>query len=238
MKNLDIRRSLWCTGILTCWVFVPAARAAEPPPGAPPSESDALYTMGLNIGQQLHQSGVTSDVPIKRVEQGIRDGLAGKRVLAADQMRLTAFLHDSAEAAAVRNAAAAREFLARHGKEPGVTTTSSGLQYKILSEGAADGHAPQPGDQVTVSFRGTLLDGSEFDSSSKPGTASSVQVNGVMKAWTEALQLMKPGARWQLWVPPDLGFGAVSRSGVPGGSLLIYDLQLLSVAPALSAAGK
>jgi FKBP-type peptidyl-prolyl cis-trans isomerase len=78
-----------------------------------------------------------------------------------------------------------------------------------------------------------LLDGSEFDSSLKPGTAEAIQVDGVMKGLTEALIQMKPHAKWQLWVPPELGFGQTTRLGVPGGSLLIYDLQLVSIAPAL-----
>jgi FKBP-type peptidyl-prolyl cis-trans isomerase FklB len=132
---------------------------------------------------------------------------------------------------------AARKFLERNAKTPGVTTTASGLQYKIIEAGNQSAASPQPTDLVTLSFRGSLLDGSQFDSSSKPGTASTVQVNGVMKAWTEALIHMKPRARWQLWVPPELGFGETTRVGVPGGSLLIYDLQLVSISPSLRPPG-
>ncbi len=106
---------------------------------------------------------------------------------------------------------------------------------KHLDAGNPTGESPQPTDMVTVSFRGTLLDGTEFDSSSKPGTASTVQINGVMKAWTKALSHMKPGpgAKWQLFVPPELGYGQSSRLGVPVGSLLIYDLQLVRVSAPL-----
>jgi FKBP-type peptidyl-prolyl cis-trans isomerase FklB len=113
-----------------------------------------------------------------------------------------------------------------------VTTTPSGLQYKVIETGVPNSSPPRPTDLVTVKFRGTLMDGTEFDSSSKPGTASTLQANGVMKAWTQALASMKPGARWQLFVPPELGYGDATRVDVPGGSLLIYDLQLLSVTPA------
>ncbi len=194
-------------------------------------EGDALYTMGLSIGQQLSQNGVDPAVPMSRIEQGIKAGLGGKRMLPADQVQLNAFLRASAEAAATRNAGAARDFLAQHAKEPGVIATASGLQYRILSAGDTAAQRPQPTDLVTVSFRGTLLDGREFDSSSTPGSASMVQVNGVMKAWAEALTQMKPGARWQLWVPPELGYGGRWRPGVPGGSLLIYELQLVTVTP-------
>jgi FKBP-type peptidyl-prolyl cis-trans isomerase FklB len=187
--------------------------------------------MGLNVGQQLRDNGVTR-APLSRIDQGIKDGLAGKKPIGADEMRMQAFLRNAAAAAAQRNAAAAHDFLVRNAKAPGVTTTASGLQYKIIQEGDVNAASPTASDQVTVSFRGTLLDGSEFDSSSKPGTVSTLQVNGLIKGWTEALTLMKPGAKWQLFVPPELGFGPATRLGVPGGSLLIYDLQLLSVIPA------
>jgi FKBP-type peptidyl-prolyl cis-trans isomerase FklB len=188
--------------------------------------------MGLNIGRQLRQNSVSPEVPMNRVEQGIKDGLAGKKLLPSDQMRLQAFLRSSAEQAAIKNAAAAHEFLRRNAAAAGVTTTPSGLEYKVIEAGDANAPPPRPTDLVTVKFRGTLMDGTEFDSSSKPGTASTLQANGVMKAWTQALASMKPGARWQLFVPPELGYGETSRVDVPGGSLLIYDLQLLSVTAA------
>jgi FKBP-type peptidyl-prolyl cis-trans isomerase FklB len=209
---------------------LPIARAQTSAPAA--AKDDALYTMGLTLGQQLRDNGV-ADVPLSRIDQGIRDGLAGKKPVGADQTRMQAYLRAAAAAAAARNAGAAHEFLARNAKKPGVITTASGLQYKIVQPGDVNAASPQPTDQVTVSFRGTLLDGSEFDSSSKPGTASTLQINGLMKAWTEALTAMKPGAKWQLFVPPELGFGPATRLGVPGGSLLIYDLQLVSVTPAV-----
>jgi FKBP-type peptidyl-prolyl cis-trans isomerase len=199
---------------------------------APADTDDALYTMGLNVGQQLRENGVTN-VPLSRIDQGIKDALAGKQPVGADEMRMQTFLHAAAAAAAERNASAAHEFLARNAKSAGVRTTASGLQYKIIRAGDVKAASPQATDQVTVNFRGTLLDGTEFDSSSKHGTVSTLQVNGVLKAWTEALTMMKPGDQWQLFVPPELGFGGASRRGVPGGSLLIYDLQLVSIAPAV-----
>lgn len=223
-----------------CIVLISApqwAGAEGTAPSEPASADEALYTMGLNVGQQLQQNGVPTDVSLSRIDQGIKDGLAGRRPLAADQMRLQAFLRSSAQAAAARNAAAAHEFLERNAKLPGVRTSASGLQYRIIEAGNQNAQSPRPTDLVTLSFRGTLLDGTEFDSSSKPGTASTVQVNGVMKGWTEALTQMKPGAHWQLFVPPELGYGPVTRLGIPGGSLLIYDLQLLSVEASRSPSG-
>lgn len=209
------------------------AGAQTPSPPTRAEADAALYTLGLHIGEQLHQNGVTGDVSMSRVEQGIKDAMAGRKAVAADQMRLQAYLRSAAGAAAAKNAAAAHEFLARNANAAGVTTTASGLQYKVIETGNAAAASPGPTDLVTLNFRGRLLDGTEFDSSSTPGTASTVQANGVMKAWTEALSLMKPGAKWQLFVPPELGYGPNARLGVPGGSLLIYDVQLVSVAPPL-----
>jgi FKBP-type peptidyl-prolyl cis-trans isomerase FklB len=220
----------------TCMALIalPAwAGAQSPSPAASTSadEDEALYTTGVNLGQQLRQNGVTSGAPLKRIEQGIKDGLAGKTVTAAEQMRMQAYMRSAADSAAARNAAAAHQYLEHNAKAPGVTTTASGLQYKIIEPGNPNAASPRPTDLVSLSFRGSLLDGTEFDSSSKPGTAGTVQVNGVMKGWTEALTLMKPGAHWQVFVPPELGFGQATRLGVPGGSLLIYDLKLLNITP-------
>jgi FKBP-type peptidyl-prolyl cis-trans isomerase FklB len=216
-------------GLLALSLISFCAGAQTPAPPTTASEEEALYAMGLTLGQQLHQNGVTGAVSMDRIEKGVKDGIAGKRALPADQMRVQGFLQAAAAAAAARNAAAAHTFLERNATAAGVTSTPSGLQYRIIDAGDVAAPSPQPTDLVTLNFRGTLLDGTEFDSSSKPGTASTVQANGVMKAWTEALSLMKPGAKWRLFVPPELGYGQNTRLGVPGGSLLIYDLQLANV---------
>jgi FKBP-type peptidyl-prolyl cis-trans isomerase FklB len=211
-------------------LMIPATAPAAAP-ATPATADEAFYTLGLNLGQQLRQNGVDA-VSMSRIERGIQDALAGKTAVGTDQMRLQAFLRASADAAAERNAAAAHAYLAHNAKASGVMTTPSGLQYKILEAGDATATSPQPADLVTLRFRGTLLDGTEFVSSSKPGTAATVQVNGVMRAWTEALTRMKPGAKWQLFVPPELGYGQATRMGVPGGSLLIYEIELQNVMPA------
>jgi len=133
------------------------------------------------------------------------------------------------EAATTHNQAAAKEFLAHNAKEKGVTTTASGLQYKIIAAGNTKAATILPADEVTVQYRGKLLDGSEFDSSYARGTPASFTVNGVIPGWQEALVLMKPGAKWQLFVPPELAYGATPKPGIPGGSLLIFDVELVSV---------
>ena len=120
------------------------------------------------------------------------------------------------------------DLLARNGHEKGVTTTASGLQYKVIAPGDRKAAAVAPTDAVTVQYRGKLLDGSEFDSTYARGAPVSFAVNGVIPGWQEALVLMKPGAKWQLFVPPELGYGASPKPGIPGGSLLIFDVELLS----------
>jgi FKBP-type peptidyl-prolyl cis-trans isomerase FklB len=234
-KNRHSRHACALMALIAAPAWAGAQTADRPTPDSAAAD-EALYTMGVNLGRQLSQNGVSGDIPLSRIDQGVKDGLAGKAVSAAQQMRLQAYLRSAAETAAARNAAAAHEYLERNAKTSGVTTTPSGLQYKIIEPGDPNADSPRSTDLVSVSFRGSLLDGRQFDSSSTPGSAATVQVNGVMRAWTEALTLMKPGARWQLFVPPELGYGQATRLGVPGGSLLIYDLTLLRVMTAATPA--
>jgi FKBP-type peptidyl-prolyl cis-trans isomerase FklB len=203
---------------------------APPVPAAPTpaSPDEAGYTIGINLGQQLHAYGVTDDVPIDRIVEGLKDGLAGKKAAPEEHRRLQAFLRSELDAVAAKNAAAAKEYLERNGKEKGVKATASGLQYRIIETGNSTAASPQPTDQVTVQYRGKLLDGTEFDSSYQRGAASTVAISSVIKGWQEALVLMKPGAKWQLFIPPELAYGQGSRPAIPGGSLLIFDLELQS----------
>jgi FKBP-type peptidyl-prolyl cis-trans isomerase len=221
---------------------VAVAPASVPPSGSPPeaaapgqpprpSPDEAGYIIGVGLGQQLHQFGVTDEVSLNKILQGVRDGLAGKKAQADDQARVQALFRSISEALAVKNSAKAREFLARNAKAKGVVTTASGLQYKIIAAGDAKAPSPQLIDQVTVAYRGTLLDGTEFDSSQKHGGPATFPVRAVIKGWQEALQLMKPGAKWHLYVPPDLAYGANPRPQIPPGSLLSFDVELLSVKP-------
>ncbi len=137
----------------------------------------------------------------------------------------------SRDAASADNAAAAQKFLKKNAKAKGVTTTASGLEYRILRPGDAQAPSPRPTDRVSVRYRGTFLDGTEFDSSARHVGAVPLAVNNLMKGWQEALVLMKPGSKWQLFVPPELGYGMGARRNVPGGSLLIFEIELLSVTP-------
>jgi FKBP-type peptidyl-prolyl cis-trans isomerase FklB len=205
---------------------------ASPPgadPAPPPTAEQASYLFGLMFGTQMHNAGLGNEVSIDAVAHGVKDGLQGKQPTPAEQQQLQAFAHNSMQAVTARNQAAAKDFLTRNGHEKGVVTTASGLQYKIISAGDKNAHEVKATDKVTVEYRGKLVDGTEFDSSYSRGVPASFPVNGVIKGWQEALVLMKPGAKWQLFIPPDLGYGDNPRPKIPGGSLLIFDVELVSV---------
>jgi hypothetical protein len=128
----------------------------------------------------------------------------------------------------VENAKESEKFLEENKKKEGVKTTESGLQYKVLREG--DGISPKPEDSVTVNYRGTFIDGQEFDSSYAKGEPIKVKVDGVIKGWTEALQMMKTGSKWELFVPPELAYGRRGMPGrIPPNKVLVFDMELLAV---------
>jgi FKBP-type peptidyl-prolyl cis-trans isomerase FklB len=208
----------------------PSSPAAVAPP-ATPNPDQVSYTFGLTFGEQLHSVGVTDQVSIDAVARGLRDGLQGKRSTPADRQQVQMFVRSVMETGLARNKAAAKDFLSRNGQDKGVVTTASGLEYKIIAPGDRKAAAIAPTDEVTVQYRGKLLDGSEFDSTYSRGTPATFKVNGVIQGWQEALVLMKPGAKWQLFVPPELAYGAGPKPGIPGNSLLIFDVELVSVKP-------
>jgi FKBP-type peptidyl-prolyl cis-trans isomerase FklB len=207
----------------------PPAAAPAPDTTAAPSADQMGYLFGLTFGEQMHGVGITDQVGVDAIARGLKDGLQGNRSTPADRQQVQEFVRSVMEAAVVHNQAAAKDFLARNGHEKGVTTTASGLEYKVIAPGDRKAAAVAPTDAVTVQYRGKLLDGSEFDSTYTRGAPASFTVNGVIPGWQEALVLMKPGAKWQLFVPPELGYGASPKPGIPGGSLLVFDVELLSV---------
>ncbi|CAM2010713.1 Peptidyl-prolyl cis-trans isomerase [Acanthopleuribacter pedis] len=120
------------------------------------------------------------------------------------------------------------DFLAENGKKDGVVTTESGLQYRVIVDGR--GNSPKATDVVRVHYAGRLIDGKEFDSSYKRGTPAEFPVNGVIAGWTEALQLMKEGAKWEVYIKSDLGYGDRGYPGaIPGGAALIFEVELIEV---------
>jgi FKBP-type peptidyl-prolyl cis-trans isomerase len=197
---------------------------------AAPAQQAASYSLGLTFGGQLHHGGLKDDVSMDALVKGITDGLNGRTPTQEDKQRVAILLRSAKEAVGAKNKTAAHEFLAKNAKIAGVTTTASGLQYKILAAGDAGSASPKPTDQVTVQYRGRLLNGTEFDSSYSHGQAASFRVNAVIKGWQEALPMMKPGAKWQLFVPPELAYDVNTPATIPPGSLLVFDIELLKVA--------
>jgi FKBP-type peptidyl-prolyl cis-trans isomerase len=193
------------------------------------SAEQASYSFGMSFGEQLRHAGLNDELSVDAVSRGLKDALGGKKLSAAEQQQLAQYVRSVRDSAGVRNKAAAKEFLAGNGQQKGVKTTASGLQYKVVAAGDAKAASPKPDDQVTVQYRGKLLDGTEFDSSYSRGQPATMQANRVIKGWQEALQLMKPGAKYELFIPPELAYDLNSPPGIPPGSALVFEVELVSV---------
>jgi FKBP-type peptidyl-prolyl cis-trans isomerase FklB len=193
------------------------------------AKAKASYSLGVSMGDQLHHMGLAPDaVSAEQITQGLRDALAGKAAMSQEhQENIANFIKAARNNLAETNHSAAKAFLAENGKKKDVVTTASGLQYHVVTPG--DGAPPKSTDQVTVNYRGTLLDGTEFDSSYKRGQPASFPVNGVIPGWQEALVLMKPGSKWELFVPPNLAYDVNSPPAIPPGSLLKFEVELVKV---------
>lgn len=196
------------------------------------------YSIGLNIGSNLSKQKI--EINPDMVTAGIKDAIAGKPQLTQDQIKevMTTFEKDMEQkqkAVGEKNAAEGARFLEENKKKEGVKTTSSGLQYKVIKEGT--GPQPKATDIVTVNYRGTLINGTEFDSSYKRGEPATFPLNGVIKGWTEGVQLMKVGSKYQLFIPSQLAYGdrAVGPDVTPS-STLIFDVELLGIKPPQAAA--
>lgn len=199
-------------------------------------KAQGSYAIGVSVGENLARAKVSSQqVSVEKIAQGIRDSLDGKAKMSQEyQSQIMALIQGAHLSAAEPNHKAAATFLAENGKKPDIKTTASGLQYKVLSAGSGD--SPKPTDQVSVNYTGKLLDGTVFDASEKHGGPATFPVNGVIPGWTEALQLMKPGAKFQLWIPPKLAYDVDSPPTIPPGSLLVFDVELVSIKPPAPAA--
>ena len=191
------------------------------------------YSIGMQIGFNLARQKV--DVNPDILVAGIKDSLANKPQLTPDQVKevMAQFEKDMEQKQkdlGEKNKTAGTKFLEENKTKPGVKTTASGLEYKVEKEGT--GPQPKPTDMVTVNYRGTLIDGTEFDSSYKRGQPATFPVNGVIKGWTEALQLMKKGAKYQLFIPSSLAYGERAMGPDIGpNSTLIFEVELMDVKP-------
>jgi len=193
------------------------------------TQKDKLsYSLGMEMGENLRKNGIEIDQAI--YQQGIKDALSGEKTLLTEQEAsevIAAYQKEWLKTYAEKNKAEGEAFLAKNKKKEGVKTLPDGLQYKVITDGK--GKKPKVTDTVTVNYRGTLVDGTEFDSSYKRGQPASFPVNGVIKGWTEALQLMKEGSKWELYIPANLAYGEQGRQGIPPNSVLIFEVELISV---------
>jgi FKBP-type peptidyl-prolyl cis-trans isomerase FklB len=204
--------------------------AAPKPPAVSPDVGS--YDVGLMLGSQLEHNGLGPTLSLDTLIRGLKDGVGGHVMTAEERDAALRFMREARDALAEKNRAAGREFLAHNAKQPGIKSMPSGLQYRVLAEGDPRGTPPAPTDQVTVRYRASLADGTEFDRSETHDRPATFRVNTVFKGWQEAFQAMKPGAKWQLFVPPELGYGTNSPPSVPPGAVLVYELELLHVEPA------
>lgn len=233
----------------------PAAGAAKPADAAKastqPSPADAVlktqiskvsYAIGMNMGNMLKAQYVEPD--LDALIRGIKDVLGGVKPLMTDKEVTDTFRAFQTEHQATvekkkkelgeKNKAEGDAYLAEHKTKEGVKTTASGLQYKVIKEG--DGAQPKDTDTVKVHYTGKLLNGNVFDSSVDRGQPATFQVNRVIKGWTEALQLMKVGSKWELTIPSEIAYGPNgSGARIPPNAVLVFDVELLNIEPPTTA---
>lgn len=219
--------------MVICLAFVTPVYAEKDVPIS--SEREKLsYAIGVQVGQTILRQGVELDA--RAFSLAVEDAVAGRKPRLDEEERRSV-LQRQAEIAqqtqtkkASENLAAGKAFLAENKKKEGVQELPSGLQYKVVKDG--EGAQPKPTDTVKVNYRGTLTDGTEFDSSERAGGPVQFLVNGVIKGWQDALALMKEGAKWQVFIPPDLAYGERGAGSTIGpNQVLIFEVELVAVNP-------
>lgn len=192
------------------------------------------YTIGAQFGKSLKSQNL--DLNTKALANGIVDGYNGgdkvkltEEEMQAAMMKLSDQRQKEMKAESEKNKAKADEFLAQNKTAEGVQVTASGLQYKILEPGS--GPSPKGDDVVVVHYKGTLIDGTEFDSSHKRNAPAEFPLRGVIPGWTEGLQLLKKGGKAIFYVPPELAYGERPRQQIPGNAVLIFDVELVDIKP-------
>ncbi|MHC4596488.1 MAG: FKBP-type peptidyl-prolyl cis-trans isomerase [Planctomycetota bacterium] len=186
------------------------------------------YVIGTQIAQNLQKQDI--EVNIELLMLGLKDALAGRKLAFSQgesQQIMTSFQRRVIAKQASKNLAEGMAYLERNKAKEGVKVLPSGLQYKVIKEGT--GKIPTADDKVKTHYRGTLINGTEFDSSYKRNKPAEFPVKGVIRGWTEALQLMKEGSKWQLCIPPNLAYGERGRPSIPPNSTLIFEVELLEV---------
>lgn len=216
----------------------PAAPTAPPKPQLKTYMDSVSYSIGVNIGGSVNAQPIDS-LNVDLLLAGLRSTLEKKDTLLLSEVQAMAFLQsyfqkfkqqmeEKSKQKAVENKKAADDFLAANKTKPGVVTTGSGLQYIVVKEGT--GPYPKPTDKVKVHYTGTFMDGKKFDSSVDRGEPAVFGVQQVIKGWTEALQMMKVGSKWKVFMGPDLAYGEQGRGAeMPPNSLLIFEMELLGI---------
>jgi FKBP-type peptidyl-prolyl cis-trans isomerase FklB len=214
----------------------PAAKPAVAAPILKSGLDSFSYAVGLNIAASMKQQGITS-VNGTAMQKAIDDVLKNRTTLLTnEQANMT--LQEKLQEFAMKKSSAEKEranlYLANNKKKPGVTTLPNGLQYEVITAGDPNGMKPTPQDTVVVHYAGKLIDGTPFDASYDRGEPASFPLNGVIRGWTEILQLMTKGAKWKVTIPSDLGYGDRGGGGtIPPGATLIFDIELLDIKPAV-----
>ena len=198
-------------------------------------DQKANYIIGQNLGKNLQNGGLTIEPEsLALTLTDIRDGKESRiseedmqKIMQEVQEKAMAKQEEESKKLSEANIAAGKKFLEENKVKEGVVTTETGLQYKVITEGT--GAKPKATDTVTVNYAGKLLDGTEFDSSAKHGQPATFPLDGVIPGWTEALQLMPLGSKWEIYIPADLAYGAGGQGPIPASSTLIFEVELLEI---------
>jgi FKBP-type peptidyl-prolyl cis-trans isomerase FklB len=233
LKNLV--RNKKCIMIIVFSLFILTVEAWAQEKTTPKDNKEKTgYAIGANIGADMKRMSIEIDADM--VAQGIKDINSGKLKLSDEEIRtaltelnkvMQSKENERIKILGEKNKKEGETFLADNKKKTGVKTLPSGLQYKVIKEGT--GKAPKATDTVTTNYRGTLINGTEFDSSYKRGQPLSIPVNGVIPGWTEALQLMKTGSKWQLFIPSSLAYGEKGPGMIGPNAVLVFEIELLAV---------
>lgn len=225
--------SLAVSALIGFFAAAPAGAADDSP--LKTQQDKVSYALGMNIGKQLKQNEVeiNLDIYLRGLQDTLKDG---KPLLTDEEARQTMMEFQTdlrqkqmakTKVESDKNKKEGETFLAANKSKEGVKTTPSGLQYKILVKG--DGPTPTTNDTVATHYRGTLIDGTEFDNSYKRSEPATFPVTGVIKGWTEALLMMPVGSKWQLFIPSDLAYGERGRPSIPPNSTLLFDIELIEI---------
>jgi len=239
MKNISIAVAL-IVSLFSVGLYA-EEKAAQTQPQSGPAMTDkekTSYSIGLNIGLNLHEQEVQIDVA--SLAKGIQDGLANAKpalteaeirtVLMTLQKQVAEKQEAKKKSMAEKNSKEADTLLAANKAKEGVVALPSGLQYKVITIGK--GAKPTATDTVVTHYKGTFIDGKQFDSSYERGEPATFTVNGVIPGWTEALQLMPVGSKWQLWVPSKLAYGENGfQNVIPPNAALLFEIELISIQP-------